>query len=52
MQPKLPVIMITGFEGVEIEEECREKRAVGFLNKAFSVHKLLSLIEGVCKKTY
>jgi len=51
MQPKIPVIIITGFGGVEIEEECREKGAVGFLNKPFSVHKLLGLIGEVCKKT-
>jgi FixJ family two-component response regulator len=52
MQPSIPVIMITGFGGVEIEERCRKKGARGFLNKPFSVHKLLSLIEEVGKNTY
>ena len=50
MKPRVPVVMITGFGGAEIEERCRKRGAAGFLNKPFSVHRLLSLVEEVGKK--
>jgi DNA-binding NtrC family response regulator len=50
MRPGIPVMIITGFGGEEIEEECRKKGARGFLNKPFSVHNLLSLVEEVGNK--
>jgi DNA-binding NtrC family response regulator len=52
MEPTIPVIMITGFGGAEIEEECRKKGARGFLRKPFSVHKLFSLVEEAGKKPH
>ncbi len=47
MEPRIPVVMITGFGGPEVEEICRKRGAAGFLNKPFSVHRLLSLVEEV-----
>jgi CheY-like chemotaxis protein len=42
--PRVPVIMITGFGSPEIEETCRQKGAKGFLNKPFNVKTLLDLV--------
>ena len=52
MEPRIPVVMITGFGGVEIEETCRRRGAAGFLNKPFSVHRLLSLVDEVEKRVH
>lgn len=49
--PQVPVIMITGFASPEIEEECREKGARGFLSKPFNVNMLLDLVDQQGEKT-
>jgi DNA-binding NtrC family response regulator len=49
LKPRIPVVMITGFGGSEVEDTCRKRGAAGFLNKPFSVHRLLSLVEEVGK---
>lgn|SRR5574341_1314449 len=49
MKPRIPVVMITGFGGPEVEETCRKRGAAAFLNKPFSVYRLLSLVEEVGK---
>jgi len=49
MQPRIPVMMITGLGGSEIENICLHKGAAGFLQKPFSVHKFLSMVEDVGK---
>lgn len=50
MDLRIPVLMITGFGGSDIENRCREKGAAGFLNKPFSVKRLLTLVEEVGKR--
>jgi DNA-binding NtrC family response regulator len=45
MKPRIPVVMITGLGGVDIENICRQKGAAGFLQKPFGVHRLLSMVE-------
>jgi DNA-binding NtrC family response regulator len=52
MQPRVPVVMITGLGIRDAESVCRGKGAAGFLDKPFSVRKLLSLVEDVGKKTH
>ncbi len=52
MMRRIPVIIITGFGGPEIEEVCRKRGAAGFLHKPFSVHRLLSLVEDVGENAY
>jgi CheY-like chemotaxis protein len=52
MQPRVPVVMITALGIRDAEEVCRGKGAAGFLDKPFSVRKLLSLVEDVGKKTH
>jgi len=47
LKPRIPVVMITGFGGPEVEETCLKRGAAGFLNKPFSVYRLLSLVEQV-----
>jgi DNA-binding NtrC family response regulator len=51
MLPRVPVVMITGLGIRDVETLCREKGAAGFLNKPFTVRRLLSLVEDVGKKT-
>jgi CheY-like chemotaxis protein len=45
MERRIPVVMITGFGGPEVEEICRNRGAVGFLNKPFSVYQLKSILD-------
>ncbi len=52
MTRRIPVIIITGFGGPEIEEVCRKRGAAGFLHKPFSVQRLLSLVEEVEKNAH
>lgn len=47
MERRIPVVMITGFGGPEVEEICRNRGAAGFLNKPFSVYQLKSIIDDV-----
>lgn len=51
MQPRVPVVMITGLQGrgLTIEAECREKGAAGFFHKPFNIRTLLNLVEEVGK---
>ncbi len=49
MTRRVPVIIITGFGGPEIEEVCRKRGAAGFLHKPFSVQRLLCLVEEMGK---
>ncbi len=49
MTPRIPVIIITGFGGPEIEEVCRKRGAQAFLQKPFNVKRLLSLVEEMGK---
>jgi DNA-binding NtrC family response regulator len=52
MQPRVPVVIITGLGIRDTEAVCRGKGAAGFLDKPFSVRKLLSLVEDVGKKAH
>ncbi len=45
MDIRVPVVMITGYGGYMLEEECRKKGAAGFLKKPFTAHSLLEIIE-------
>jgi DNA-binding response OmpR family regulator len=51
MHPRVPVVMITGLGGSDIEVICREKGAARFLQKPFSVHTFLSTVEEVGKNS-
>jgi DNA-binding NtrC family response regulator len=52
MQKRVPVVIITGLGISDTEAVCRGKGAAGFLDKPFSVRKLLSLVEDVGKKAH
>ncbi|HEY6010197.1 MAG TPA: response regulator [Nitrospirota bacterium] len=45
MHRRVPVVMITGFGGPEVEEICRNRGAAGFLNKPFSAFQLKSVVD-------
>lgn len=49
MERRIPVVMITGFGGPEVEQICRNRGAVGFLNKPFSIYQLKSILDAVEK---
>jgi DNA-binding NtrC family response regulator len=51
MKPRIPVVMITGLGGVDIEGICRHKGAAGFLQKPFSINKFLSMVEDIGKNS-
>jgi DNA-binding NtrC family response regulator len=52
MQRRIPVMMITGLGGSEIESICMSKGAAAFLQKPFSVHRFLSMVEDVGRNSY
>ncbi len=52
MQTRVPVVIITGLGISDTEAVYRGKGSAGFLDKPFSVRKLLSLVEDVGKKTH
>lgn len=49
MNIRVPVVMITGYGGDTLEEECRKNGAAGFLKKPFTVHSLLETMESAVR---
>lgn len=45
MDIRVPVVMITGYGGDMLEEECRKNGAAGFLKKPFTAYSLLEIVE-------
>ena len=45
MQPKVPVMLISGIGGSDIENTCRHKGAAGFIQKPFQMNAFLAMVE-------
>jgi DNA-binding NtrC family response regulator len=52
MQPKVPVMMISGLGGSDIENMCRHKGAAGFIQKPFQVNTFLNMVEKAGSNSY
>lgn len=50
MRPAVPVVIITGFSDLDIEQKCRQKGAAAFLRKPFTIDSLLEIMDEVAKK--
>ena len=52
MQRKVPVMMISGLGGSDIENMCRHKGAAGFIQKPFQVNTFLNMVEKAGRNSY
>jgi len=50
MEPRVPVVMITGYGDSVLEDKCRQKGAAGFLKKPFTVQSLLGVVDETAKR--
>ncbi|MEK6698240.1 MAG: response regulator [Nitrospirota bacterium] len=50
MEPRVPVVMITGCGDSVLDDNCRQKGAAGFLKKPFTVQSLLGVVDEAAKR--